>query len=64
MERLIKDKSWIIVVGLFILALAMLLFVPPREVSSEEKVKQWKPRDFYLVYKMWTDEEYRNVNGK
>ncbi len=27
-----------------------------------EKVRQWKPRDFYLVYKMWTDEEYRNVN--
>ncbi len=40
----------------------MLLFVPRGEVSSEEKVKQWKPRDFYLVYKMWTDEEYRNVD--
>jgi len=42
----------------------MLLSVPRGEVSSEEKVKQWKPRDFLLVYKMWTDEEYRNVNGK
>ncbi len=42
----------------------MLLSVPPREVSDEEKVKQWKPRDFYLIYKMWTDEEYRNVNDQ
>lgn len=40
----------------------MLLSVPRGEVSDMEKVKQWKPRDFYLIYKMWTDEEYRNVN--
>lgn len=39
----------------------MLLSVPRGEVSDMEKVKQWKPRDFYLVYKMWTDEEYRKV---
>ena len=40
----------------------MLLSVPRGEVSDMEKVRQWKPRDFYLVYKMWTDEDYRNVN--
>jgi hypothetical protein len=61
-ERLIKDKSLWIIIGLCFLYLVMLLSVPRGEVSSEEKVKQWKPRDFYLVYKMWTDEEYRNVN--
>jgi len=42
----------------------MLLSVPRGEVSDMEKAKQWKHRDFYSVYKMWTDEEYRNVNGK
>tara|TARA_B100001564_G_C20330872_1_gene530094 strand:+ start:85 stop:222 length:138 start_codon:yes stop_codon:yes gene_type:complete len=42
----------------------MLLSAPRGEVSDMEKVKQWKPRDFYLVYKMWTDEEYRNVNDQ
>ena len=39
----------------------MLLSVPRGEVSDMEKVRQWKPIDFYLVYKMWTDEEYREV---
>tara|TARA_Y100000385_G_scaffold286093_1_gene347375 strand:+ start:1821 stop:2006 length:186 start_codon:yes stop_codon:yes gene_type:complete len=61
---LTKDKSLWIIIGLIVLYLVMLLSVPRGEVSNEEKVKQWKPRDFYLVYKMWTDEEYRNVNGK
>ena len=42
----------------------VLLLLLKRSCTAEEKVKQWKPRDFYLVYKMWTDEEYRNVNGK
>jgi len=63
-ERLIKDKSCWIIIGLIFVYLVMLLSVPRGEVSDMEKVKQWKPRDFYLVYKMWTDEEYRNVNGK
>jgi len=63
-KPLIKNKSSWIIIGLLSLYLVMLLFVPRGEVSDMEKVRQWKPRDFYLVYKMWTDEEYRNVNGK
>ena len=59
-----KDKSFWIIFGLLFLYLVMLLSVPRGEVSDMEKARQWKPRDFYLVYKMWTDEEYRNVNGK
>ena len=61
---LTKDKSFWIIFGLLFLYLVMLLSVPRGEVSDMEKVRQWKPRDFYLVYKMWTDEEYRNVNSK
>jgi len=61
---LTKDKSFWIIFGLLFLYLVMLLSVPRGEVSDMEKVRQWKPRDFYLVYKMWTDEEYRNVNDQ
>ena len=41
----------------------MLTSLPRRELTEQEKVEQWKPRDFYLIYKMYTDEEYRNVNN-
>ena len=41
----------------------MLTSLPRRELTEQEKVEQWKPRDFYLIYKMCTDEEYRNVNN-
>ena len=27
------------------------------KIKQEDLVKQWKPRDFYLVYKMWTDKD-------
>jgi len=60
---LIKHKSYLIIVGLCILYLVMLTSVPRRELTEQEKIEQWKPRDFYLIYKMCTDEEYRNVNN-
>ena len=60
---MIKHKSYWIVVGLCILYLVMLTSVPRKELTEQEKVEQWKPKDFYLIYKMWTDEEYRNVNN-
>ena len=56
-------QSYWIVVGLCILYLVMLTSVPRKELTEQEKVEQWKPKDFYLIYKMWTDEEYRNVNN-
>ena len=59
---MIKDKSlWIIIVLCF-MYIMMVLSVPRGELSDLEKTKMLKLRDFYLVYKMWTDEEYRNVN--
>ena len=60
---MIKHKSYLIIVGLCILYLVMLTSVPRKELTEQEKVEQWKPKDFYLIYKMWTDEEYRNVNN-
>ena len=56
-------KTSNVIIALLCLSyIVMLLSVPRGEVSDMEKVKQWKPRDFYLIYKMWTDEEYRYVN--
>ena len=56
--------SNVIIIGLCLSYLVMLLSIPRGEVSDMEKAKQWKPRDFYLIYRMWTDEDYRNVNKK
>ena len=39
----------------------MVLSVPRGELSDLEKTKMWKMKDFYLIYRMWTDEEYRSV---
>ena len=58
---MIKTSN-VIIAALCLSYIVMLLSIPRGEVSDMEKVKQWKPRDFYLIYKMWTDEEYRNVN--
>ena len=58
---MIKTSN-VIIAALCFSYIVMLLSIPRGEVSDMEKVKQWKPRDFYLIYKMWTDEEYRNVN--
>jgi len=58
----LTKTSNVIIAALCLSYLAMLLSVPRGEVSDMEKVKQWKPRDFYLIYRMWTDEDYRNVN--
>ena len=63
-EALIKDKNLWIIIGLCFIYLMMVLSVPRGELSDLEKTKMLKLRDFYLVYNMWTDEEYRNVNGK
>ena len=27
------------------------------KIKKEDLVKQWKPRDFYLIYQMWTDKD-------
>lgn len=62
-EALTKISN-VIIAALCISYLVMLLSIPRGEVSDMERVKQWKPRDFYLIYKMWTDEEYRNVNDQ
>jgi hypothetical protein len=42
-----------------IILLAILIFIgiitllPRKELTEEQKVKAWKPRDFYLVYQYY-----------
>ncbi len=63
-NEVLTKTSNVMIAALALSYLAMVLSTPRVEVSDMEKVKQWKPRDFYLIYKMWTDEEYRNVNDQ
>ena len=46
---------------LFILSLSSLflsvLNKPDRKPTTEQLINQWKPRDFYLVYQYYFDED-------
>ena len=64
MSIAVKQNRIILIAIIAFIGIMILLFLPRKELTEEEKIKAWKPRDFYLIYKMWTDEEYRNVNGK
>lgn len=50
------DKIILLAILIFI-GIMILLLLPQRELTDEEKVRQWKPRDFYHIYQMWTDKE-------
>ena len=39
------------------IGIMILLFLPRKELTEEEKVKAWKPRDFYLVYQYYFDQD-------
>ena len=43
----------------------MMLLSPPRkELTEQDKVKQWRPRDFYYIYQMWTDKDLIELKEK
>lgn len=50
------DKIILLAILIFI-GIMILLLLPQRELTDEEKARQWKPRDFYYIYQMWTDKE-------
>ena len=51
------SKATIFVAILAFIGIMILLLLPAREPTEQEKVKQWKPRDFYYIYKMLTDKD-------
>lgn len=59
-----KQKYIALFAGFFILFIVMLALAPKRmskEEYHQQVPKATTPRDFYLVYKLWFDEEWRST---
>jgi hypothetical protein len=55
----------IIVLAIFcFIGILILLLLPRKEITDQDKVKQWKPRDFYYIYQMWTDKDLIELKEK
>ena len=52
-----RTDSIILLAILCFIGIMILLLLPRKELTEEDKVKQWKPRDFYYIYQMWTDKD-------
>ena len=57
-------RNIIILAMLAFIGIMTLLFLPKRELTVKEKVKAWKPRDFYYIYQMWTDKDLIELKEK
>ena len=57
-----KTTIWIAI--LCFICIMILLLLPKKELTDQDKVKQWKPRDFYLIYQMWTDKDLIELKEK
>ena len=52
-----KETRIILIAIIAFIGIMILLFLPRKELTEEEKVKAWKPRDFYLVYQYYFDQD-------
>jgi hypothetical protein len=57
MNTVKRTDSIILLSILVFVGIMILLLLPRKELTDEDKVKQWKPRDFYLVYQYYFDED-------
>ena len=57
MNTVKRTDSIILLAILCFLGIMTLLFLPKRELTINEKINAWKPRDFYLVYQYYFDED-------
>ena len=48
-----RTDSIILLAILVFVGIMILLLLPRKELTEQNKVKQWKPRDFYLVYQYY-----------
>jgi len=46
------------------IGILILLLLPRKELTEQDKVNQWKPRDFYYVYQMWADKDLIELKEK
>ena len=59
-----KINRIIVLAILSLIGIIILLLLPKKELTDQDKVKQWKPRDFYLIYQMWTDKDLIELKEK
>ena len=52
-----KEVRIILIAIIAFIGIMILLFLPIKELTEEEKVKAWKPRDFYIVYQYYFDSD-------
>jgi hypothetical protein len=59
-----KINRIIVLAILSLIGIMILLFLPKKELTDQDKVKQWKPRDFYYIYQMWTNKDLIELKEK
>ena len=52
-----KQTRIIIIAIVAFIGIMILLLLPRKELTEEQKIKAWKPRDFYLVYQYYFDKD-------
>ena len=57
MSIAVKQNRIILIAIIAFIGIMILLFLPRKELTEEEKIKAWKPGDFYLVYKYYFDQD-------
>tara|TARA_R110000868_G_scaffold315517_3_gene576398 strand:+ start:911 stop:1147 length:237 start_codon:yes stop_codon:yes gene_type:complete len=58
------NKITIVLAILCFIGIMTLLLLPRRELTFNEKINTWKPRDFYYIYQMWTDKDLIELKEK
>jgi len=64
MNTVKRTDSIILLAILCFIGIMILLLLPRKELTEQDKVKQWKPRDFYYIYQMWTDKDLIELKEK
>ena len=59
-----KKTKIIALATLCFIGILILLLLPRKELTEQDKVKQWRPRDFYYIYQMWTDRDLIELKEK
>ena len=64
MNTVKRTDNIILLAILAFIGIMILLLLPRKELTNQDKVKQWKPRDFYYIYQMWTNKDLIELKEK
>ena len=56
-----KQNRIILIATIAFIGIIILLLLPKRKLTEQELMNQWKPRDFYYIYQMWTDKDLQEL---